>query len=78
VDGPGTLAALTPGEAGEVLTMQRGRMIQGQHSHASLRLYHRQGYRRTHATQAGAYPLVHLAKSRPRRPGAAPFRLGRS
>lgn len=45
------------------------RLFTGQHSHASLRLYRRHGYRQTHTTQAGAYLLIHLAKARPRRPG---------
>jgi len=36
------------------------------------------GNRRTHTTQAGAYLLVHLAKARTRRPGAASSRPGRS
>jgi ribosomal protein S18 acetylase RimI-like enzyme len=43
----------------------------GQHSHANLRLYRRHGYRQTHTTQAGAYLLVHLAKTRPHRTDAA-------
>ena len=46
-------------------------LFTGQHSQANLRLYRRHGYRQTHTTQAGAYLLVHLAKGRPRRLGAA-------
>ncbi len=53
-------------------------LFTGQHSHANLRLYGRHGYRQTHTTQAGAYLLVHLAKARPHRSGAAAFRPGRS
>ena len=50
----------------------------GQHSHANLRLYRRHGYRQTHTTQPSAYLLVHLAKARPRRAGAASSGPGRS
>lgn len=48
----------------------------GQHSRANLRLYRRHGYRETHTTQAGTYLLVHLAKARAFRPGAASSRPG--
>lgn len=40
------------------------RLFTGERSHANLRFYERHGYRRTHTTPAGAYRLVHLAKSR--------------
>lgn len=94
MDGSGTLTALTPGDAGEVLTLQRAAFVAaedllppqvrtiglftGQHRHASLRLCWRHGYRQTHTTQAGAYLLVPVAKARPHRSGAAGFRPGRS
>jgi ribosomal protein S18 acetylase RimI-like enzyme len=58
--------------------VQTVRLFTGQHSHANLRLYQREGYQQTHMTRAGAYHLVHLAKARPRRPGAGAFGPGRS
>ncbi|HEX6445924.1 MAG TPA: GNAT family N-acetyltransferase, partial [Streptosporangiales bacterium] len=39
------------------------RLFTGEHSAANLRLYARKGYAQTHRTPAGAYELVHLAKS---------------
>ena len=87
VDEPGTLAVLIPGDAGEVLTLQRAALppqvrtiglAAGQYSHANVRLYRRHGYRQTHTTQASAYLLIHLAKARTRWPGAASSRPGRS
>lgn len=50
-------------------TVHRGvrelRLFTGEHSTANLRLYTRHGYRETGRTSAGAYQLVHLAKSLP-------------
>jgi hypothetical protein len=54
------------------------RLATSQRSDASLRLDRCQGYRQTQTTQAGAYLLVHLAKARPHRSGAASSRPGRS
>lgn len=76
MDGPETLAAHTPsdvelgkqcchgwgiGEASRVLS--GGDLLLRQHSD-------------THTTQARDFPLVHLVRNRPRRPGAASSRPG--
>jgi hypothetical protein len=38
VDGPGTLAALTPGDAGEVLTLQRAAFVTEAQAHRDLHI----------------------------------------
>lgn len=91
---PGTLAELTPGDVGEVLTLQRAGFVTGARAHrdhllpplaqtlADLQAELREpscpgwgireagrfvachGYQQAHATPAGGYQLIHLAKSR--------------
>jgi predicted GNAT family N-acyltransferase len=94
VDGPGTLAALTPRDAVEVLTLQRAVFVtEAQRAELGEQCCHgwviREAGRlvacvracvkgQRHTTQAGAYQLVRLAKARTQRSAAASFWPGRS